>query len=159
MFGHMRRALWIPLLLPLALLTGCDPIYGVRRRARVSFMPEPARIGAVVRATPGVEKVAHSVTEGGRPVTFTGIHRPEQVHTFIYDGGTNVHGVLQFSVDYRERVEYSQTLLRMFTPPPQEWVDATRSVMVQIEAQLEATCGLTNLRKTVVEHCTGVTCK
>lgn len=77
----MRRVL--PLLL-LAPLVGCDPGYGIYRRARVSFMPEPARVGTVVRETPGVDDVEYRATEGGRPLTLTGIKSPDQVHTFSY---------------------------------------------------------------------------
>lgn len=152
----MRRLL--PLLL-LVLLVGCDPGYGIYRHARVSFMPAPARVGAVVRETPGVDNVQYRYSEGGRPLTLTGIKSSDQVHTFSYRGGSNVHGSLQFVVDYKGTVEYSQSLMSLGRRPPQEWIDATRPVMLQIEARLEQNCGLTNLPASVEETCHGVKCK
>jgi hypothetical protein len=155
----MRNAFLLLLLLPLALLTGCDPIFGVTRNAHVQFMPEPAMVGATIKSTLGVDKVDYRLTEGGRPLTWTGIKPPNQVYTFLYRGGTNVHGAVQFVVDYKKSVEYSQTLLRMGSPPPQEWINATRPVMKQIEVELEKNCGLTNLQTTVVERCIHVKCE
>jgi hypothetical protein len=61
--------------------------------------------------------------------------------------------------DYRQRVEYWQTLLQLNSSPPQPWIDATRPVMIAIEERLEVTCGLTNLQSSVVERCAGVRCK
>ena len=155
----MRNVFLLLLLLPLALLTGCDPIFGVTRNARVQFMPEPALVGATIKSTPGVDKVDYHFEEGGRPLTWSGIKPPDQVYTFVYRGGTNVHGAVQFIVDYKKSVEYSQTLLEMGRPPAQEWIDATRPVMKQIEVELEKNCGLTNLQTKVVERCIRVKCK
>jgi hypothetical protein len=139
----MRLALPLALL---ALVTGCDPGYGIYRHARVSFMPAPARVGAVVWETPGIDDVQYRSSEGGRPLTLTGIKPPDQVHTFSYHGGSNVQATLQFVVDYKGTVEYSQSLMCLGRRPPQEWIDATRPVMIQIEARLEESCGLTNLQ-------------
>ena len=146
--GHMR---YLPTLLFLVLLTGCDPGFGIYRHARVSFMPTPAVVSATIRETPGVDDVRYSFSEGGRPLTWTGIHSPDQVHTFIYRGGTNVHACLLFEVDYRGTVEYSQSLIRLGSRPPQDSLDATHQVMLQIESGLEQSCGLTNLSETVQE--------
>ena len=146
-------------LLSLALLVGCDPGYGISRRARLSFMPEPARVGTVVRGTPGVDEVQYRASEGGRPLTLTGLKPPDQVHTFSYRGGSNVHGSLQFVVDYKGIVEYSQSLMRLGRRPPQEWLDATRPVMLQFEKGLEQNCGLTNLQQSVKESFLRVKCK
>jgi hypothetical protein len=147
------------MLLTLVLFTGCDPVFGVSRRARVALMPEPARVSAVVRETPGVDYVQYSCSEGGRPLTFTGVKTADQVHTFSYSGGSNVHGTLQFVVDYRQRVEYSQTLMQLGSRPPQAWIDSTRPVMIQIEKRLEEECGLLNLHAVTAERCIGVRCR
>ena len=114
-------------------------------------MPAPAVISAAIRETPGVDDVRYSFAEGGRPLTWTGIQSPDQVYTFIYRGGTNVYGCLQFDVDYKGTVEYSQSLMRLGTRPPQDWLDATHPVMLQIERRLEQDCGLTNLTEKVQE--------
>lgn len=153
---HMRYLISI---LPLLLFTGCDPGYGIYRSAPVAFMPPPALVGAVVKETPGVDKFDYTASEGGRPLTVAGIKAPDQVHTFSYHGSSNVNGSLQFMVDYKGRVEYSQSLMMLGMRPPQEWIDATRPVMLQIEDRLEHRCGLTNLSESVHETCHGVRCK
>jgi len=119
-------------------------------------MPEPTRVRVAISATPGVDDVEYRASEGGRPLTLTGIKPPDQVHTFSYRGGSNVHGIIQFTVDYKQTVDYSQYLLRMGRRPPQAWIDATHPVMLEIEQRLEATCGLTNLQSEVVEDWIGV---
>jgi len=156
MRNSVQKVLLLLLFPLLIVLTGCDPVFGVSRRARVQFMPAPTRVGATIKATPGVDNVEYRETEGSRPLTLTGIKPPDQIHTFMYSGGSNVHGVVQFKIDYEQTVWYSQTLLRIGRRPPQEWVDATRPVMKQIETELEKHCGLTNLQESVVEKNFGV---
>ena len=151
------RALLAILLLPV--LSACDPIYGVTRRATVGFMPDPAKVRSIVQQVPGVQEVRYQQTEGGKPITLGGIQPATAVHTFFYSGGSNVRGVLQFQVDYRNRVQYSQTLIRMFEPPPQQLVDATLPVMKQIELRLETRAGLSGLDGAVIQSCYGVTCQ
>ena len=146
-------------ILPLLVLAGCDPAYGIYRSTRVPFMPPPALVGTVVKETPGVDKVNYKASEAGRPLTVTGIKSPDQVHTFSYRGGSNVNGSLQFVVDYKGKVEYSQSLMMLGMRPPQDWIDGTRAVMLQIEDGLERRCGLTNLSGSVHETCHGVKCK
>ncbi len=152
----MKRAL--PILLLGLLLTGCDPIYGVRRRASVPFVPEPAKVGAIIHATPGVDKVDYHYCEGSRPLTITGVKPPDRIYTFWYEGGPNVTGAPQFIEDYKGRIEYSQSLMCMGYRPTQASLNATLPVMKQIEAELEKECGLTNLQATVVQHCIRVKC-
>jgi len=115
-------------------------------------MPAPTVVSAAIRKTPGVEDVDYSFAEGSRPLTWTGIHSPDRIHTFSYRGGTNVHGSLMFIVDYNGTVKYSQSLMRLGSSPPQDWLDATHPVMLQIESRLEQDCGLTNLSETVQER-------
>jgi len=139
-------------------VAACDPIYGVSRQATVGHMPDPVRVRSIVQHTPGVKSVRYQQIEGSKPLTLSGIQPATAVHTFIYTGGPDVHGVLQFTVDYRKRVDYSQTLIEMFKPPPQQWVDATLPVMKRIELRLEAEAGLPGLQGSVVQRCTGVVC-
>jgi len=146
-------------LLPLVLLAGCDPGFGVSRRAQVSFLPAPAMVSAAIRQTPGVDDVDYRFTKGGYPLTWTGIHSPDQIHTFIYRGGSNVSCAVQFVVDYKGKVEYSQGSMWLGRPPPQRWVDATYPVVLQIESRLEKDCGLTNLSAKVHESVVGVKIK
>ena len=139
-------------------LAACDPIYGVSRRATVGHMPDPAKVRSIVQHTPGVGSVRYEQIQGSKPVTLGGIQAATAVHTFIYTGDSDVHGVLQFTVDYRKHVNYSQTLLQMFQPPPQQWIDATLPVMKHIELRLQTEAGLPGLESSVVQGCDGVVC-
>ena len=144
------------MLLSAFVVTGCDMVYGVSRRAQVSHVPDPNKVKMAIASVPGVEKVTHAFFEGGRPITHYRIEAPDKVYEFTYSGGTNVHGDLHFVMDYASKVHFSHTLLMMNQRPPQAWVDATRPVMKQIEIRLEQECGLTGLSTSVVERCNGV---
>jgi len=146
----MTRGLLALLPLSLALLTGCDPAAGIVRRTRVPFMPEPARVGMVIRTTPGIDDVQYQHSEGNRPDA-------NQIHTFHYRGGSNVYGTLQFVIDSKKHVELSQSHLRLGSVS-QDIIDATHPVMLQIEVGLEQTCGLTNLQNSIIERCYRVKC-
>ena len=141
----------------LTFLAACDAIYGVSRRAKVGFMPDPAKVRSIMHRVARVHEVRYQQTEGGKPITLGGVQSPTVVHTFFYSGDPDVDGVLQFQVDYRNRVEYSQTLIRMFEPPPQQWVDATLPVMKRIELRLDTQAGLSGLENSscsiVLESC------
>jgi hypothetical protein len=152
-----KRAMTVVLLVVpvLTLMTGCDPVYGVTRTAQLKTMPSPALVGDVIKSVQGIESVRYERSEGGRPLTITGIHAPDQVHTFIYKG-TNIWACLLLIQDFKGRVEFSQSLTQMHVRPPQKWVDTTRPVMIQVEALMEQRCGLTGLRTSVVERCWGV---
>ena len=64
-----------------------------------------------------------------------------------------------FIVDYNGTVEYAQELMCTGRPATDEWINATRPIMLQIEARLEQNCGLTNLSASVEQICYGVKCK
>jgi hypothetical protein len=152
------KTLLIPFLCTF-LAAGCDMVYGVTRSAQVSHVPHPNQVKKTIASVPGVEKVTHAFYEGERPITSHGIQVPNKVYEFTYSGGTNVHGELEFVMDYSGKVYFSQSLLMMNQIPPQAWVDATRPVMKQIEIRLEQECGLTGLSTSVVERCHGVKAK
>ena len=138
------------LLVVLALgLAACDPIYGVRRQARISALPPLPLVSEIISNTPGVEHIQYQLWSGD-------LSHP--VHSFIYTGGSNVHGVVQFFVDDKGGIRLEQTLLKIGSPPPQPWVDATRPVMLRLEGLLQEKGGLTGLQTSVVETCRGVAC-
>lgn len=141
-----------------AVSSACDPMYGVYRSAHVAFMPEPAAIGNVIRNAPNVTSVKYTMSTSGRRLTLTGSKPPDQMYTFRYQGSDDIHGVVEFTEDYKHRVQYSQSLMSMGIRPPQECIDATRPVMLAIEKGLEDNCGLTNLQSEVREWCHGVKC-
>lgn len=156
----MKQVVPALLLLPLMLLTGCDPISGYRRSARVDFVPDPSRVGSIIQSTPGVERVEYWSPQSGRVQTFVGVKPASDICEFLYSGGSNVHGILQFTVDSKGGVKYEQSLmLRQWRPPSREWIDATCPVMIHIEKELAEQCGLTNLPTSVVEECIRMKCK
>lgn len=143
----MRYVNVLSLLAVMLISSACDPIYGVNRHAYVWFMPEPAKVGDVIRDMPKVTTVEFKKSERRGPLTYR----------FVYKG-ENIDGTLEFVQYKKHHVEYSQSLARMGGRPPQEWIDATRPVMIAIEKGLEENCGLTNLHSEVREWCHGVKC-
>jgi hypothetical protein len=131
-------------------LTACDPAYGVWRHAYVGFMPDPAKVRAIVQKTPGVDSVTYRHHEGGFPTM--------KEYYFDYTGGSKVRGELRFMIDSRKRIQYSQSLFSLLEPPPQEYVDATLPVMKRIELRLEGEAGLPDLQNSVTQDCIRVVC-
>ena len=155
-FALMTREL--PLVVALA-LSGCDSLYGVRRSAPIQTEPDVRCIERVIRSAPGVVTVQHQQEEDGRPLTWSGIQAPTIVHTFIYQGPENIWGALQYTKDYKGSLKYSQVLVRLNRPPPQERVTATRPVMRYIERGIDERCGMKGLSSiNVTEWCAKVSC-
>lgn len=154
----IRRHLNLVFVLAVMIVTSaCDPIYGVSRSARVAFLPEPAKIADVIRHTPKVTNVKYNTLNAdGRPLTFTGLKPPNTIYRFEYHGSYYVHAIVEFTVDYKNRVEYSQYLGQMLYPMPQQWYDETHPVMLAIEKGLSEKCGLTNLPSEVREWSHGI---
>ena len=139
-------------ILVLLLISGCDTIYGISRRATVDTCPSREEVEKLLYSLPEISSVKYERDEGGIPLTLTGLKAPPIIHTYMYSGGTNVSGVLQFTVDYKNIVSYSQTLLALGSPPPQEMMDATEQVMIKIEKLLETELNLTNLQSSVEQN-------
>ncbi len=133
----------------LFLLTGCDTFYGITRRATIDKCPTQEQVESLLYSIPEITTVKYVLGKGSSPLTLKGVQRPSVVYNYHYGDGKNVHANLQFLVDYKGTVFYSQTLLRMHNPPPQEWVDATLPVMKKVEQCLEIELGMTNFTSTV----------
>jgi hypothetical protein len=153
--------LTVPILF-LVLTAGCA--WDVYRTASVSSMPEPTNVVAVIKATPGVDRVDHRSLKA--PVfVLTGPMRGlvhNRVESFAYSGDPNVRGGLSFSLDldHKGRFLYFNITEGWAWPwgPGQRArakAYATRQVMLQIEQQLETACGLTNLGDSVTEKSNG----
>jgi len=134
----------------LAILPGCDLLYGIRRTAPVNEAPSFACIEAAIRSVEGIDQVRHEVREGGRPLTFTGIQKPDEVHYFFYGSG-EVGATLMISIDYAGDVTFDQSLCRVNHPVPQEQIDAVRPLMIRIEHAIQEQCGLPRLSESVEE--------
>jgi hypothetical protein len=131
---------------------GCDPAYGVWRHAYVghSHMPDPSKIRAIVQNTPGVDKVGYRHYHGGLP--------PTTEDYFDYSGDSQARGELLFRIDSRKRIEYSQFLMSLLEPPPQQYIDAMLPVMKRIELGLEREAGFPGLQSSVKQDCIRVVC-
>jgi hypothetical protein len=129
---------------------GCDPAYGLRRHAYVGHLPDPARIRAIVQETLGIDSVTYRHYEGGFPTM--------KEYYFDYKGGADVRGELLFRIDSRKRIEYSQSLISLLEPPPQQYIDATLPVMKRIELRLERKAGLPGLQSSVKQDWIRIVC-
>jgi hypothetical protein len=145
------------LLFTTLVISSCDFIYGVNRRAPIPAAPDFTCVERVIRAAPGVENVRYSQTQGSRPLTWTGLKPPTGVHTFFYRDA-QVLGVLQITVEYDGKTNFAQTLVDINRKPPQALIDASRPVMQWIEQRLESDCSMTGLTNAIKEDCPGVEC-
>jgi len=137
--------------------SGCDFLYGVNRHTRLPTAPDFECVGQVIRRAPGVDDVEYRRTAGGRPLTWTGLKPPTDVHTYLYRDG-EILAALQVTIEYDGRTDFSQHLLDINRKPPQSQIDASRPVMHWIEEQLETECGITGLASAIEEWCKGVEC-
>lgn len=140
-------------------LSACDPIYGVRRSSPIHSDPTTECVERVLRATPGIQTVEYKHWTGERPLTWTGIKSPTLVEAFIYQGPSNVRGVLQYTKDYSGRLTFEQSDVRMGGVPSQEEINATRPIMIKVEHALESQCGLVGLALHVKEQCWKEDCR
>ena len=81
------------------------------------------------------EAKAHS-SEGGRPLTFTGIKGADKLNYINYQGD-KVFGSLLFKTDYKGKINYHHSHLWVNMKPKEEYVDRTWMVMKRIEYDLE----------------------
>lgn len=134
----------------LALLPGCDVLYGIRRSASMEGVPSYSCIESAIRSVEEIDEVRHEVRESGRTLTFTGLQEPDEVHYFHYSSG-EVGASLMVLVDHAGDVTFQQHLCRMNRPFPQSEIDAVRPLMIRIEHAIEERCGIPGLTKSVVE--------
>jgi len=130
-------------------LTGCDTSYGVSRSGRVHKLPDFPRLKAQIEHYPEIKEVKFWQSEGGRPLTLTGIQKPEEVYYLNFTDYGKIHGILMFTQEYTGKVSYSQYLIYMNGRPPQPWVDASWPVMKKIEDDLIHKFDLPELRTNV----------
>lgn len=138
----------------------CDAVYGVSHAAAIDSMPLPDCVSKAISSAPGVTSVEYHETVGDRPITWSGVQRPDVVHTFSYKGATDSHvvGVLVITQEYDGRGQFSQYLTKINIVPSQEDIDATRPVMRYIERALDSQCGMSALSSQVSESSLGVQC-
>ncbi len=149
-----------PLLLALSsaafVLSGCVTMYGVSRDASVHRLPDLRAVKERIESYPEVKQVILEETEGGRPLTFTGIQKADEVFHLIYTDHVDVQGFLTFIRDYSGDVTYSQSLTTSNRRPPQSKIDATWPIMKRIEQDLARDFGLPELLDSVDVYIFGV---
>jgi len=133
--------------------SACDILYGVRRSAPIYNDPSPQCVEQVLHGMPEISTVRHEQVLGGRPITWWGLHEPDVIQHFFYQGPNHIIGVLQYSKDYKGNMSLWQSNIDFNRVPPQEDVTATRPVMKHIETALEAQCGLSHLTSKITEWC------
>ena len=142
----------------LVLVTGCDFIYGVSRRADLGKVELP--IDCVIRATesvPGVTDVHKREENGGRELTLSGLQEPERLIYVMYKY-KNLNGNYYFRTNYQGHVDFNHTYLEMNRRPPQEEIEAITPVMIEIEKAITAKCsGLQGIGD-ATQTCSGVRC-
>lgn len=138
------------------MLSGCDSISGVNRGAFVHTLPDLPKVKAQIETYPEIKEVRFETSEGGRPLTLTGIKKPDQVFYLFYTDNKDIHGTLMFIQDYKGEVSYSQYLISMNRRPPQKWIDATWPVMKKVEEDLISKFDLNEMRNSVRVSIRGV---
>jgi len=125
---------------------------GIRHHATMIEKPSISCIENILSRTTKVSDVKLSKEEGGRPLTFSGIEKANQIYRFSYLVG-NLHGDFYFTENYKGEVEYTQTYMYMDATPPQAEIDAILPVIIDIEQSLDNQCGFVNLTKKINRSC------
>ena len=142
-------------------LAGCDRVYGFRREARITSVPDPECIAHVLATTPEIETVTRSHYSGGTAITSSGLKTPAHTSdqfSFYGRAGSHVNGDLSLSADWAGARTFSQYQLSFGGPMPPEYVEATRSVMLRIEQRVAAECNVPELPAAIRDDCKGVGC-
>jgi hypothetical protein len=140
-------------------LTACDTMYGVRREEALKELPDLKCVERVVRAAPGVREVHLWSSQGGRPLTLSGIQQADEEFTFFYTANEpKIQGALQLIRHYTGKVEFSQTHLLINRPADPVVIANTRPVMREIEIAMSRECGIPELPGNIKETCHGVEC-
>lgn len=120
------------------LLAGCDIMYGVTHQASLDVAPDPLCVEKVLKSATGVVRVERlTVTQ---PPVALGAQAVDRNYGFFYRGSevSRIRAVLQVWTDPNGRIEFHHALQRLNEKVPQDYIDATRPVMQQIEARLVA---------------------
>lgn len=104
-----------------------------------------------------ISSVRHEYSEGARPLTITGIKRPNQLHYFFYET-KGLGGYVLVSITYDNRTRFGQSYGAINVVPRQTFIDDIRPVMVEIEKAVERSCGIAGFSTQIVEYCRGVRC-
>ena len=138
-------------------MIGCDPYYGIIRFGALETLPAPSCVETAIRSIPGVQEEEFIRGEGSRPLTWTGIQKPDDVYAYLYRG-EDFEGAVTLARDYAGRTRFRQNYGGLHQVVPQEKVDAVRPVMMRIEEILTTRCGFKLLDRDLEQICSGVEC-
>ena len=147
----IRTMVLIVVLIGLIALSGCDKAYGVRRQAKVSKMPNVGIIENIIKSTKGVYNVKYEYFEGGKTLSIKGLQPGEKIHSFNYSGKQGVWGSVQFIIDPKNNIYFTQTLLDV-KKVPENIIKESRPVMLEIESKLEKEGGIEGLTSNITEY-------
>ena len=154
--SHLAK-LSAPLLVALT-LSGCEVFYSVTRSAPISEWPDEQCVRHAVEQTPGVVGVrgGHRPSEYVNPNAICPSDRFAFSYTFYGAPDSNVLGHVSAWGDCNKPETFSVGRTQINRTLPQEFVDATRPLILRIAQRLERDCGFTGL--VASERCTNVVC-
>lgn len=123
-------------------LSACDTMYGVTRTTSLETAPEMNCVHDVLESISSIQTLEKFKTEA------------DQNLSVFYKGkeGSKIQGVIQVFRQGNKQV-FQNSLRGLNEKPPQEYIDATRPVMKEIEAALGERCGMTELNSGIEEWC------
>jgi hypothetical protein len=121
-------------------------------------MPSMQCVQSAITSVPGIVSVQYREEDLGPVHAGSGNAVHEVQHVFDYRGAESSHvgASLRILGQYDGTIEFYHSLMQVHAPP-QEDVDATRPVMLEIEDKLESQCGVA-LSSRVRESCRAVQC-
>ena len=150
MLGSVK--LRVIFLLLLGFLVSCDTMYGVKRSARLDYFVDHNCVREALGNVEGVSDVRYQYSEGGRPITITGLQEPDKVHYYHYKT-QEINGVLYVQTNYEKESIIWQGYLEILEIPPQAHIDKIRPVMDRIEEKIGPSCGIENFQVIMEEDC------
>lgn len=143
------------ILILLFLLSGCDTFYGVSRSAYVNYALDNNCIGRALEQVPELSNIEYQYKEGGKPLTLSGIQKPDQVHYYHYKTG-DLNGYVYLIINYENESNIYQSYGTLHAIIPQKNIDIIRPIMSKIDTAVSESC---NLDIEFKESCSGVICE
>ncbi len=143
-------------ILTLTLLSGCDTFHGISQSTNpFSPVPDMQCVLSATKSIEGISEVGYTTEEGGRPLTWKGIEKPNIIHRFWYQYN-GVKGNFFISESYNSEATFHHSYGGLNWKPPQEDIDLISPLFGKLEAQLRGKCNIQNMR--IFNYCSGVKC-
>lgn len=135
-----------------AVVSACDVSHGVHHFAELPELPDPSCVRRVLEEMPEIDEIEYRQEEGSRPLTLTGLKRPEILHRFSYRWKRMASPGLTLSVDYANRVTSQHGLRAVNRLLPPETIEAVHDAADAVERALEVQCGISGLQAAVLRR-------